>query len=130
MQVQHDLLDIIRRTAVVIDDDDPPDGLQQGLALDLIRPVGIHHDEQALGIRRQQSLLPRDKAVVVFRQGPQQLQKLAGHIGAGIEDNIGFFSLFPAHAADARCRADRIQIRHFMPHDKDPAGLDNQLGQG
>ena len=67
MQIQNDLLNIIRRPAVMVYHADADDTLQQRLTLDLVRPVRIHYDEQTLGICHQQGLLPGDKGAFVFR---------------------------------------------------------------
>ena len=57
MHVEHGLIDIIRSAAMVVDDDDAADGFEQRLAFDLIGPVCVDDDEQALRIGREQSLL-------------------------------------------------------------------------
>ena len=51
MQIQGGIGDVVRSAAVMIDHGDAGDGFQQGLALHLIRPVRIHHHQQAVRIR-------------------------------------------------------------------------------
>ena len=51
MQIEDRLLDIICRPAVVVDDRDAGNGLEQRAALDLLWPVGVDDDKQAPVVR-------------------------------------------------------------------------------
>ena len=118
MHVEHGLIDIIRSAAMVVDDDDAADGFEQRLAFDLIGPVCVDDDEQALRIGREQSLLPRQEKVVILRKRLQLCQQLAAGVGVRVHDDVGLLALLAAQARNARCRAERIEIGHFMAHDE------------
>ena len=130
MHVEHGLIDIIRSAAMVVDDDDAADGFEQRLAFDLIGPVCVDDDEQALRIGREQSLLPRQEKVVILRKRLQLCQQLAAGVGVRVHDDVGLLALLAAQARNARCRAERIEIGHFMAHDEHAARLCDELGKG
>ena len=100
MEVDHHRVDIIRRPAVMVDNADLGNGLQQRLALHLIRTVGIHHDQNAAVVRHQKGILPGNKAVPVLGLRQDLGNQLRCGIVLRINDDAELFAPFSAQAAD------------------------------
>ena len=130
MQVDHHGIDIIRRPAVMVYHADLGNGFKQGSALHLIRPVGVHHHENAPVVRHQQGVLAGHEHIPVFRNRLDFLDQLLGGVVFQIDDDIGLLAFFPAQAADAHGRAHGVQVGVFVSHDEHPAALADQLHQG
>ena len=130
MEVEDRLLDVVGGAAVMVNDHDAAQGFQQGLALHLVGTVGVHHDEQTLGIRRQEGVLAGHEAVGVFGYIPQHGQQGLCRVEFRVNDDIDLLALLAAQAADAGSSAHGVQIGHFVAHDEDPPGLHDQLRQG
>ena len=130
MEIDHHRIDIIRSPAVMVHHADLGNGVQKGLALHLVRPVGIHHHQQALGVSLEQSVLTGNEGVGIFRHSIQPLQQLTGCISLHIQNNLGLLPLFPAQAANAHRRTQGVQVCIFMAHHKYLAALSDELGQG
>ena len=127
MEVHHHGIDIIRGSAVVIHHADLGNRFQQGPELHLIRPVGIHHNQNAVIVAHQQGILAGNEHIPVFRKMHEFFQQTSRGIVLQVDDDAGFFPLFAAQAVDAHGRAHGIQIRVFMTHDEHMITLGNEL---
>ena len=127
MQIEHHILDIVCRPAVVVNDGDAADGFQQLQRLHLVGTVGVHHHQQTVTVGPEQRFLAGDKTVLVFRNLLELFNQAHRHIVLQIHHDIGMFALFAADTLHADRRADGIQIGVFMPHDEDGAGFADEL---
>ena len=130
MKVDHHGVDIIRRPAVMVYHTDLGDGFKQRSALHLIRPVGVHHHEDAPVVRHQQGILPGHEHIPVFGNRLNFLDQLSGGIVFQVNDNIGLLPPLTAQAADAHGRAHGVQVGVLVSHDEHPSALADQLHQG
>ena len=129
MQVQHDLLDIIRRAAVVVDDGNTGDGLQQLARLDLIGPVRVDDDEQTAWVGLDKRVLSGNENVLIVLILPQLGNEAPGHVVLEVDDDVRGLPALAAQAPDAHRRAERVKVSHAVAHDEDLAGLRDELGQ-
>ena len=114
MQVQHDLLDIIRRAAVVVDDGNTGDGLQQLARLDLIGPVRVDDDEQTARVGLDKRVLSGNENVLIVLILPQLGNEAPGHVVLEVDDDVRGLAALAAEAPDAGRRAERVQIGHAV----------------
>ena len=129
MQVQHDLLDIIRCAAVVVDDGNTGDGLQQLARLDLIGPVRVDDDEQTARVGLDKRVLSGNENVLIVLILPQLGNEASGHVVLEVDDDVRGLPALAAEAPDAGRRAERVKVSHAVAHDEDLAGLRDELGQ-
>ena len=129
MQIEDRLLDIIRRPAVVVDDRDAGNGLEQRAALDLLRPVGVDDDEQAPVVRLDQRILSGDEQILAAGRGLELGDQALAGVFLQVDHDPGRALLHPAQAQKTHGRAECVQIRHPVSHDIDRARLPDELGQ-
>ena len=129
MQVENRLLDIIRCAAVVVDDGNTGDGLEQLLGLDLIGAVGVDDDEQTARVGLDKRVLSGNENVLIVRILPQLVNEAPGHVVLEVDDDVRGLPALAAQAPDARRRAERVKVSHAVAHDEDLAGLRDELGQ-
>ena len=130
MEVHHHRADIVRRPTVMVDDADLGDGLKQRLTLHLIRPVGIHHDQNASVIRHQQGILAGDKNIPVLGHRLNFGDQLGSRVLFQVDDDAALFAPLPAQTAHAHGRAHRVQVGVLVAHDEHMAALTDELHQG
>ena len=104
-------------------------GFEQRSALHLIRPVGVHHHENAPVVRHQQGVLTGHEHIPVFRDCLDFLDQLPGGVVFQINDDIGLLAPLAAQAADAHGRAHGVQVGILVSHNEYPAALADQLHQ-
>ena len=127
MEIDHYGIDVICGSAVVIYHTDLRNGLQKGLALHLIRPVGVYNDQCAVVVTADQCFLSGNEDILIFRHFQNFRKKFFGHVPFLIQNDIGFFAFFAAHTADTHSSAQRIQIRILVTHDEDLTALTDKL---
>ena len=130
MEIQHHGADIVGSAAVMVYHTHLVDGFQQGLELHLIRPVGVHHHQDASLVAGHHSLLPGDKHALILRHLEHLRNQFGGGIMLQINHNIGRFALLAAQAADAHGRTQAVQVCIAVPHDKHLAALADKLHKG
>lgn len=101
MQIEDRLLDIIRSPAVMVDDRDAGNGLEQRAALDLLRPVGVDDDEQAPVVRLDQRILSGDEQILVA--------------GAALSSVIRLWQAFFCRSITIRAGRSFTRHRHRRP---------------
>ena len=116
--------------AVVVDDRHLVDGLQQVLAHHLLRAVGVHHHQQAVGVGQQNGVLRREEHVLVLGQGGEPVTHLAGRVDPRLPHDVDGGALLPGHGAHAGGSADAVQIGVLVAHDEHGGGVGHQLAQG
>ena len=120
VQIQHDLLDIIRRAAVVVDDGNTGNGFQQRARLDLIGPVRVDDDEQTARVRLDKRVLPGEEDIlIVARCLAARRSGSAGRLFLQVDHDVRGLPALAAQAPDADRRAERVQVCHPVPHDED-----------
>ena len=123
MIVQGGAFDIGGGPAVVVDHGHPVAGLQQLRRLDLVGPIGIHHDSQGAGVGDEQGLLGGEEAVLILGQGGQAVDELLGRGRRGLLDDVDGDAVFPAQGTHARRRADAVVVRGAVAHDEHLGGV-------
>ena len=129
MQVQNHLFDIVRRTAVVVDDGHTRDGLEQRLRFDLVGPVGVDDDEKAAAVGFNQRILSGDECCGKIGRGLQLRKQRARGVIVLVDDDARLFLPLAAQTHKPHGRAERVKVCHAVAHDKNLARLRNQLGQ-
>ena len=122
--------DIGRRAAVVVDDRHTGAGFQQVVVFDLVRAVGVHHDEQRAAVGVQIRLLRRQKRLGILRHVQHPVAQLAGGRLVRIHDDAAGRTELARDAANAGGRAERVQIGEFVAHDIDLGRVLNELAEG
>ena len=130
MEVHHHGIDIIRRPAVMVDDADLGNCLQQRLAFHLAGPVRIHHHQGTAVVAHQQRVLTGNKDVPVFGNLPNLVHQPLGGIVFQIQNDIRFFPFLPAQTVHTHGGTHRVQIRVLVSHDEHLAALVDQLRHG
>ena len=98
MQIEDRLLDIIRSPAVMVDDRDAGNGLEQRAALDLLRPVGVDDDEQAPVVRLDQGILSGDEQILAAGRGLELSDQALAGVFLQVDHDPGRALLHPAQA--------------------------------
>ena len=130
MEIQRGVCDIVGRPAVMVDHGDFVAAHEQIFRFHLVRPVGIHHDEERPAVGHDDALLDADKGLRVFRQLFQPVDHLLGHVGVRIDDDVRRLPHLPCDAADAGGSAHAVQIGESVPHDEERGCIPDQLAQG
>ena len=130
MEIDHHGLDIVGGTAVMVHHAYPGNGLQQRLALHLVRAVGIHDHQGAAVIAVQQGVLAGNEYIFVFRHLHDLFDQLLSRIVLQVQHDIGRLALFAAQAGDAHGGTHGIQVRIFVAHDEHLAALADELHEG
>ena len=108
MEVQNDLLNVICRSSVVVDDGHAGNGLQQRARLDLIGPVCIDDNEQALRVCRHERVFTRDKHAGKIGRGLELGKQAPGDVLFLVHHDLRRLSALAAQAADTDRRAQCI----------------------
>ena len=98
MQIEDRLLDIIRSPAVMVDDRDAGNGLEQRAALDLLRPVGVDDDEQAPVVRLDQGILSGDEQILAAGRGLELSDQALAGVFLQVDHDPGRALRHPAQA--------------------------------
>ena len=98
MQIEDRLLDIIRSPAVMVDDRNAGNGLEQRAALDLLRPVGVDDDEQAPVVRLDQGILSGDEQILAAGRGLELSDQALAGVFLQVDHDPGRALLHPAQA--------------------------------
>ena len=122
--------DIGRRAAVVVDDRHTGAGFQQVVVLDLVRAVGVHHDEQCAAVGVQVRLLRRQKRLGILRHVQHPVAQLTGRRLVRIHDDAAGRAELARDAANAGGRAECVQIRRICGYDIDLGRVLNELAEG
>ena len=130
VEIDHHGTDVVRGPAVMVDDGDLADGLQQRLALHLVGTVGVHHDENGIAAAAQQRILAGDQHAVVLRHGLDLLDEPLGGIVLGVNDDPGGLLLLAAHTGHTQRRTHGIEIRVLVAHDVNIVGFGDELHHG
>ena len=129
MQRNDRVFNIVRRTAVVVNDRYLIDRLQKRFALHIPRPVYVHNDQQRVIVAPDHGVLRADEHVLIFRQCFQAFNQFGCHRVVLIDHDMHRLSL------DARCayhtgsRANRVHIAVAVAHHQHLRGITNQLAQ-
>ncbi len=114
---------------MVIDDRYSLDGLQNLRIIHKIRPVGVHHNQQRIGICDENGVVWLDERFLIFLQRRQLINQVLGGGTIAIDNEIRLFAAFAHSGADARRRAYGVQIGQLMAHDEDIRGILDILPQ-
>ena len=96
------------RPTMMIDDGDPVAADEQVLGFHLIRPVGVHYDQQGPAVSHDDGFLLPYEDLRILRKTLQPLDHRHGDGRILVDDDAGGFSKLPGDAADARRRADAV----------------------
>ena len=91
-----------------------------GLALDLLRPVGVDDDEQAPVVRLDQGILSGDEQILAAGRGLELGDQALAGVFLQVDHDPGRALLHPAQAQKTHGRAECVQIRHPVSHDDRP----------
>ena len=108
MEVQNDLLNVICRPSVVVDDGHAGNGLQQCARLNLIGPVRIDDNEQALRVCRHERVFARNECTGKIGRSLELGKQAPRGVLFQVHDDLRRFSAFAAQAADTDRRAQCI----------------------
>ena len=114
---------------MVVDDGHPGTALQQVLAHDLLRAVGVHHHQQRPRIGQDDGVLGGEERLLILRRLTELAHHISGGIVARFPDDAGLYAPLPGDGAHPGTGADAVQVREFMTHDKDIRGVGNELAQ-
>ena len=114
---------------MVVDDGHPGTALQQVLAHDLLRAVGVHHHQQRPRIGQDDGVLGGEERLLILRRLTELAHHISGGIVARFPDDAGLYAPLPGDGAHPGTGADAVQVREFMAHDKDIRGVGNELAQ-
>ena len=129
MQTDDRVLDIIRRAAVMVDDRDLVDGLEQRLALDIGGTVDVHDDEQRVEVAHDHRVLRADEHALVLALRLQTLDQIARHGVLTVYDDVDRLVL-DARGADHACRsADGVHVAVLVTHDEHLRRIADQLAE-
>lgn len=105
-------------------------GFQQGLALHLVRPVGVHDHQNGVTVAEQQGLLTGNKGILIFRYLANLGNQLFCRIVVQVQNDLELPALFPAQTADAHGGPHGVQVRIFVAHDEHLTALADEFHNG
>ena len=115
---------------MVVDDRHAVAFFQQLRVLDLLGPVGVHDHEERPPVGKLPGLFGAYEGGLVGLLLLHALDQAAAGVMLQIHGDAAAHAVLPGDAADARRRADRVQIRKAVAHDQHLGGIAHQLGQG
>ena len=123
------VLDIIRRTAVMVNDCDLVDGFEQCRALHIAGTVYVHHDKQRVEIARDHRILGADEHTLVLRLGFQPLDQVTCHGVLTVHNNVHWSALDARGTDHTGSSADSVHIAVLVTHDQHLRRVADQLAE-
>ena len=123
------VLDIIRRTAVMVNDCDLVDGFEQRRTLHIAGTVYVHHDKQRVKIARDHRILGADEHTLVLRLGFQPLDQVTCHGVLTVHNNVHRSALDARGTDHTGSSADGVHIAVLVAHDQHLRRVADQLAE-